>query len=149
MFNCNSTAPLLGSSYACNYNMIYNKIRFLQLDSYINILPYWKHPHSEKTRSTQKDDLKEFARGLGAVPWCDSLPLLRRMQNSFWMSLKAQWVLDEQACADTPRCFPLAVQQVSSDSAPSSGINLSFLKRISSSLVTQVLRPNWVATEGG
>lgn len=65
------------------------------------------------------------------------------------MSLKALRVLYERACADTLWCFPLAVQKVSSDSAPSSGINLSFLKRISSSLVTQVLKLNWVATAGG
>jgi len=41
--------------------------------------------------------------------------------------------------------FPEAVQQVSSDRAPSSGINLSFLRRMSSSLITLLFGVNFVA----
>lgn len=57
------------------------------------------------------------------------------------MSLEAQLVLsacrDDLSCFDLTiqRCFPLAVSQVSSVGAPS-GMNFSFLKRISSSRIT-------------
>lgn len=107
----------------------------------------------------QKDGLKEFTGGkLELFHFVALSHFLGVYEVHFeLMSLEAQWVLDKPACTDAlscfpqavQKCFPLAVQQVSADSAPSSGINSSFLQRISSSLITPVFKVNWVAREGG